>query len=61
MARLTANSLAEAVTVVDKIVHYDEAFRSADWQHRVLFVADNALRPETSLCFPMRSSPVPAV
>ena len=32
VGRLTANSLAEANVVVDKIVNYDETFRAADWQ-----------------------------
>ena len=44
VGRLTANSLAEAKSLVDKIVNYDETLRTADWQRRALFVADNADR-----------------
>jgi len=57
VGRLTANSLAEAVTVVDKIVHYDEAFRSADWQRRALFVADN---PDSAGNFPVLADEIVA-
>ena len=42
VGRLAANSLADANTIVDKIVNYDETFRTADWQRRALFVADNS-------------------
>ena len=41
VGRLAANSLAEARTMVDKIVRYDETIRAADWQRRALFIADN--------------------
>ena len=41
VGRVTANTLAEAKVVVDKIVHYDETSRTAAWQHEALFVADN--------------------
>jgi hypothetical protein len=41
VGRLAVNTLAEANTVVAKIVSYDETTRSADWQRRALFVADN--------------------
>ena len=42
VGRLAANSLADANTIVDKIVNYDETVRAADWQRRALFVADNS-------------------
>jgi hypothetical protein len=42
VGRLAANSLADANTIVGKIVNYDEMTRSAAWQRRALFVADNA-------------------
>ena len=42
VGRLAVNTLAEAQTVVDKIVSYDEDVRVAGWQRRALFVADNA-------------------
>ena len=42
VGRLAVNTLAEAQTVVDKIVSYDENMRIAGWQQRALFVADNA-------------------
>jgi len=41
VGRLAANSLADADTIVNKIVNYDETLRTADWQRRALFVADN--------------------
>lgn len=41
VGRLAVNTLAEAQTVVDKIVNYDENVRAADWQRKALFVADN--------------------
>ncbi len=41
VGRLAANSLADANVIVDKIVNYDESARTADWQRRALFVADN--------------------
>jgi hypothetical protein len=41
VGRLAANSLDDANTIVDKIVSYSETVRSADWQRRALFVADN--------------------
>jgi hypothetical protein len=41
VGRVTANTPAEAIVVVDKIVHYDETSRTAAWQHEALFVADN--------------------
>jgi hypothetical protein len=41
VGRLAANSLNDANTIVDKIVKYDETIRSADWQRRALFIADN--------------------
>ena len=44
VGRLAANSLADANTIVDKIVNYDETVRAADWQRRALFVADNSDR-----------------
>ena len=42
VGRLAANSLADANTLVDKIVNYDKRARAADWQRRALFVADNS-------------------
>lgn len=42
VGRLAVNTLAEANTVVDKIVTYDQTARSAAWQRRALFIADNA-------------------
>ena len=42
VGRLAANSLDDANMIVDKIVNYDETVRSADWQRRALFVADNS-------------------
>lgn len=41
VGRLAVNTLAEAQTVVDKIVGYDETARRQPWQQRALFVADN--------------------
>ena len=41
VGRLAVNTLAEANAVVDKIATYDETTRSADWQRRASFVADN--------------------
>ena len=41
VGRLAVNTLAEAQTVIDKIVSYDESARVAGWQRRALFVADN--------------------
>ncbi len=42
VGRLAVNTLAEADTVVAKIVSYDQTVRAAEWQRRALFVADNA-------------------
>jgi hypothetical protein len=41
VGRLAVNTLAEANIVVDKILNYDQGARSAAWQRKVLFVADN--------------------
>ncbi len=41
VGRLAVNTLAEANNVVDKIISYDQGARSAAWQRKVLFVADN--------------------
>jgi len=41
VGRLAVNTLAEAQTVVEKIISYDENLRVADWQRRALFVADS--------------------
>ena len=41
VGRLAVNTLAEADTVVAKIVTYDETTRSQPWQKQALFVADN--------------------
>ena len=48
VGRLAVNTLAEAQTVVEKIVSYDETARVAGWQRRALFVADN---PDSSIDF----------
>ncbi len=42
LGRLPVNSPEEAAAVVDKILAYRRATGPADWQGRVLFVADNA-------------------
>ncbi len=55
VGRLAVNTLAEARTVVDKIVSYDENLRIADWQRRALFVADN---PDSSGDFPAVSDEI---
>jgi hypothetical protein len=41
VGRLAVNTLAEAQTVVDKIIGYDETRRRQPWQQRALFVADD--------------------
>jgi hypothetical protein len=42
IGRIPANTLAEANTVVGKIIAYDDSVRLASWQRRSVFVADNA-------------------
>lgn len=42
VGRLPVNTPVEAQVVIQKIVNYDQGTRSADWQKRGLFVADNA-------------------
>ena len=42
VGRLAVNTLAEAETVVAKIVNYDDTVRLQPWQKSALFVADNA-------------------
>jgi len=42
VGRLPVNTPAEAQVVIQKIINYDQGTRSADWQKRGLFVADNA-------------------
>ncbi len=46
VGRLAVNTLAEAQPVVDKIIAYDppgsDPVRSAPWQRRAVFIADNA-------------------
>jgi len=46
VGRLAVNTLAEAQTVVDKIIAYDppgsNPVRAASWQRRAVFIADNA-------------------
>ncbi len=42
VGRLAVNTLAQATTVVNKIVNYDQTVRSETWQRRALFIADNA-------------------
>ena len=39
MGRLPVNTLAEANTVVNKIIDYDEAVASQPWQRQAVFVA----------------------
>lgn len=41
VGRLAVNTLTEANAVVDKIINYDQGTRSANWQRKALFVADN--------------------
>ncbi len=41
VGRIPANTLAEANTVVGKIIAYDDSLRLARWQRRSIFVADN--------------------
>lgn len=41
VGRLPAANLDEALLMVDKVAHYDESARTAEWQKRALFVADN--------------------
>ena len=40
MGRIPANTLAEANTIVSKIVGYDETGRVQPWQRQAVFVAD---------------------
>jgi hypothetical protein len=42
VGRLPVNTPAEAQVVIQKIISYDQGARTADWQKRGLFVADNA-------------------
>ena len=42
IGRLPVNSAAEAQSVVQKLLTYDQSLPSGDWRHRILFVADNA-------------------
>lgn len=55
VGRLAVNTLAEAETVVDKIVAYDQTMRSAAWQRRAVFVSDN---PDSSGDFPTVSDEI---
>ena len=55
VGRLAVNTLAEANIVVDKITTYDETLRSAPWQRRALFVADN---PDLAGDFPSNSDEI---
>lgn len=55
VGRLAVNTLAEAYTVVDKIISYDQTVRSAEWQRRGLFIADN---PDASGDFPTVSDEI---
>jgi hypothetical protein len=41
VGRLPVNTTAEANTVIQKIINYDQGTRVADWQKRAVFVADN--------------------
>ena len=41
LGRLPVDTLQEATDVINKIVAYEQAGPSSDWQARVLFVADN--------------------
>ena len=40
VGRIPANTLAEANTIVSKIVGYDETGRAQPWQQQAVFVAD---------------------
>ena len=42
VGRIPANTLAEANTIVSKIVGYDETGRAQPWQRRAVFVADRS-------------------
>ncbi len=55
VGRLAVNTPAEAEVVVDKIVGYDQTTRSAPWQRRALFVADN---PDSAGDFPAASEEI---
>ena len=55
VGRLAVNTLAEADTVVAKIVTYDETTRSQPWQKQALFVADN---PDSAGNFPALSDEI---
>ena len=55
VGRLAVNTLAEADTVVAKIVNYDETTRSQPWQKQALFVADN---PDSAGNFPALSDEI---
>jgi hypothetical protein len=55
VGRLAVNTLAEAQTVVDKLIGYDEMLRRQPWQHRALFVADN---PDGASDFPALSDEI---
>jgi len=55
VGRLAANTLAEANTIVDKIITYDETMRRAPWQQRALFVTDN---PDDAGDFPALSDAI---
>lgn len=41
VGRLNVNTLADADTVVSKIVNYDETQRAEAWQQKALFISDN--------------------
>jgi hypothetical protein len=55
VGRLAVDTLAEAQTVVDKIIGYDETLRRQPWQQRALFVADN---PDDNGDFPALSDEI---
>ncbi len=55
VGRVTGNTLAEANTVVNKIVSYDESQRAAAWQQKAFFIADN---PDSTGDFPALSDRV---
>ncbi len=48
VGRLTVNSLAEATTVVNKIVNYENVQQPDDWRRNVLLNTDDAFSGETT-------------
>ena len=48
VGRLTVNSLAEANTVISKIIAYENPTAAQDWRRNVLLLADDAFSGETT-------------